>query len=92
MTTSFYKREILKTKYPRGRDLIEQAIVEFGPKKIYAWFEDHGVPLKIEKDGRVFPVSNKGKDIVGIFERMFAESDVVQLKLQERVASITKQD
>ncbi|MBP6256600.1 NAD(P)/FAD-dependent oxidoreductase [Patescibacteria group bacterium] len=28
------------------------------------WFEAHGVPLKQEEDGRIFPVSDNGKDIV----------------------------
>jgi len=29
VTTSFYKKEILKTKYPRGRNFIEPAITAF---------------------------------------------------------------
>lgn len=45
----------------------------FPPKKVYEWFENHGVPLKIESDNRVFPVSNNGKDIVGVFERLFSQ-------------------
>lgn len=45
------------------------------------WFEMHGVPLKIEEDMRVFPVSDNGKDVVGAFEKLFAESNVqVHLK------------
>lgn len=86
VTTSFYKKEILKTKYPRGRDLIEYAIGQFGPKKMYQWFEQHGVPLKIEKDGRVFPVSNNGKDVVAVFERMFESSPNVHLRLGEKIS------
>lgn len=29
-----------------------------------AWFEDRGVPLKIEEDGRVFPTSNQSASII----------------------------
>lgn len=90
VTTSFYKKEVLKTKYPRGRDTIEPAITSFGPKKIYKWFSDHGVPLKIEKDGRVFPVSNNGKDVVGVFEKLFTRYNNLKLCLGEKIISITK--
>ncbi|MDA9028597.1 aminoacetone oxidase family FAD-binding enzyme, partial [Flavobacteriaceae bacterium] len=31
------------------------------------WFEDRGVPLKIEDDGRVFPVSNSSQTIIDCF-------------------------
>jgi len=43
---------------------------------VYNWFEDHGVPLKLEKDMRVFPVSDNGKDVVGAFEKIFADYGV----------------
>lgn len=90
VTTSFYKKEILKTKYPRGRNFIEPAITAFWPKKIYKRFSDHGVPLKIEKDGRVFPVSNNGKDIVWVFERLFEWYDNLKLCLSEKIVSISR--
>lgn len=51
---------------------MRDAIGFFGPRKIMQWFESYGVPLKIEQDMRVFPQSDSGKDIVGVFEQMFA--------------------
>jgi predicted flavoprotein YhiN len=51
-------------KYIRGADFLQPILASFGPRKVYKWFEDHGVPLKVEQDMRVFPVSNNGKDIV----------------------------
>jgi predicted flavoprotein YhiN len=61
----------------------------FTPRSIYTRFESHGVPLKIEKDGRVFPVSDNGKDIVKIFEKMF-EKNSIDLHCKEGVETITK--
>jgi predicted flavoprotein YhiN len=49
------------------------------------------VPLKVEKDGRVFPVSDNGKDIVKIFEKMFQIKDI-DLHLKEGVDRIEKLD
>ena len=32
-----------------------------------AWFEERGVELKIEDDGRMFPVSNSSQTIIDCF-------------------------
>lgn len=76
VTTGYYKKKDFLGKYIRGAIFLETAMATFGPRKVYQWFEQHGVPLKIEKDMRVFPVSNNGKDIVGVFEKIFTERDV----------------
>jgi predicted flavoprotein YhiN len=51
-------------------------LAAFGPRKVYNRFEEHGVPLKLEKDMRVFPVSDNGKDVVGVFEKIFEQYGV----------------
>lgn len=58
ITTSIDDKKILQTKYVRGWDFIKKAIGKFSPKKCFFWFESHGLPLKIEKEGRVFPESD----------------------------------
>lgn len=69
------------TKYIRGSEFLKQSLGVFGPSKVMQWFEDHNVPLKIEEDMRVFPVSDNGKDVVGAFETLFSVSNVrVHLK------------
>ena len=88
VTTGFYRKSELQSKYIRGRDLIKHAIAEFWPRQIYKWFEEHGVPLKIEKDMRVFPVSDNGKDIVRVFEDMFDCSSSIEVKLWCHVVSV----
>jgi len=54
--------------------------------------EGHGVPLKVEEDNRVFPVSNDGHDVVGAFERVFRDSGRVRLSLNSSVKSVAKRD
>jgi len=41
-----------------------------------AWLEERGVPLKPERGGRVFPVSDKAGDVVAAFTRTLAALDV----------------
>nr|MEE4268011.1 NAD(P)/FAD-dependent oxidoreductase [Candidatus Krumholzibacteria bacterium] len=50
--------------YPRGGKALLGALHHFGPAQTRAWFEDRGVPLKTEADGRVFPVSNSSASII----------------------------
>lgn len=59
--------EMLKN-YPRGSKFLMTAMYRFPPAEVIKWFENHGVKLKIEEDMRVFPFSNKGKDVVGALE------------------------
>lgn len=76
VTTGFEEiKEILK-KYPRGSKFFRHALYTFPPEQVYEWMEAHGVPLKTDADFRVFPQSNKGQDVVGVFEEILKESKV----------------
>jgi len=91
VTTGFYKKKDLLPNYPRGAEFIKPALEEFWPRAIRRWFESHDVPMKQEEDGRIFPVSDDGKDIVGVFERLFSWGKV-RLHLKEWVVWVEKKD
>lgn len=88
MTTGITSIKELKKHYVRGADFLDTALRDFTPKGIYKRFEAHGVPLKVEKDMRVFPQSDDGKDIVRIFEQMFAKAGNMKTFLSESVINI----
>lgn len=71
VTTGIQDVKAVLTKYPRGGKFLTSAMYAFPPAATYAWFEEHGVPLKTQADLRVFPQSDDGHDIVGAFERLF---------------------
>ncbi len=89
VTTGIQDVRVVLTKYPRGGKFLSKAIYNFPPEDVYAWFESHGVPLKTEEDLRVFPQSDNGKDIVGVFENLFRSSNV-EVLLKHSVESIQK--
>lgn len=64
----FDVKELLKN-YPRGAKFLMTAMFRFSPEKVMAWFEAHGVKLKVEKDNRVFPKSNDSRTVVDALER-----------------------
>lgn len=77
------------TKYPRGKNFLKFAMYNFPPDKVFEWFENHGVPLKTEKDLRVFPKSNNGNDVVNIFEDIF-KINGVKVLLRHNLAGVKK--
>jgi len=68
-------KEILKN-YPRGAKFLRTAMYAFPPAELIKWIEARNVPLKEEEDKRIFPKSNKGIDIVKLFEKIFHKSKV----------------
>ncbi|MDQ8189698.1 NAD(P)/FAD-dependent oxidoreductase [Roseibacillus persicicus] len=56
-------RELVKS-YPRGHRSLHGPFHRFHAADTIAWFEDHGVTLKTEADGRMFPSSNTSETIV----------------------------
>jgi predicted Rossmann fold flavoprotein len=53
------------------------------------WFENRGVPLKIEADNRVFPISNSSQEIVDCLTES-ARKAGVSIHLDQKVESISK--
>lgn len=50
--------------YPRGGRALRGPLTRFGPRETVTWFEDRGVALKVESDGRMFPVSDDSDTVV----------------------------
>ena len=54
----------LVTNYPRGEKELLGPFHTYAPMDVMAFFEERGVSLKIEEDGRVFPKSDSSQSIV----------------------------
>ena len=62
----FDPNELVKF-YPRGEKELRGPFHQFCSGDTIEWFEKHGVELKIEDDGRMFPVSNSSQTIIDCF-------------------------
>jgi predicted Rossmann fold flavoprotein len=89
VTTGLTDLKEILSKYPRGNKFLISAFNNFSPEAVRAWFEEHGVPLKCEADNRVFPVSDRGTDIVKAFEILFTKFHTKVL-LNQAVTKIEK--
>ncbi len=75
----------------RNPRFLYSAFSHLDNKAFMALIERAGVPLKTERGGRVFPVSDKSSDILRAMERIVRESGVT-VRLQTRVEEILVQD
>lgn len=63
----FDPRELTKF-YPRGSKELLSVFHRFSPRDTLAWFNQCGVQLKTESDGRVFPTSDRSQTVVELFQ------------------------
>jgi len=75
----------------RNPRFLYSAFSHFDNKDIMERIEKAGVPLKTERGGRVFPVSDKSSDILRACEKMVRDSGV-SIRLNTRVDEILSQD
>ncbi|MEP6956767.1 MAG: NAD(P)/FAD-dependent oxidoreductase [Chthoniobacterales bacterium] len=52
------------SRYPRGERTLLGALHRFSPEDTVAWFQRHGVQLKTEADGRMFPVTDSSATVI----------------------------
>ncbi|MCU0488312.1 MAG: NAD(P)/FAD-dependent oxidoreductase [Anaerolineales bacterium] len=64
LTHACYDPAQLVDFYPRGSREMRGPFTYFQPKDTITWFEAHGVPLKTESDGRIFPKSDRSDSVI----------------------------
>ncbi|MGF1533103.1 MAG: NAD(P)/FAD-dependent oxidoreductase [Bernardetiaceae bacterium] len=81
VTHACYDPDLLVEHYPRGGRYLLGGFYQFQPADMIAWLEEHGVALKTEADGRIFPVSDQSETIINCFmSRMHAHGIRYQLE------------
>lgn len=54
----------MSKKYPRGGNFVKKTFHQFFTTDTIKWFEERGVKLKTEEDGRMFPVTDSSQTII----------------------------
>ena len=79
----------LVLNYPRGDKELLGPFHQFMTGDTMDWFEKRGVDLKIEEDGRIFPISNSSQTIIDCFINE-AEKHQVEILYNHSVKTIQK--
>lgn len=79
----------MSDKYPRGKNFVKKAFHRFFTQDTINWFEERGVPLCTEADGRMFPESHSSASII---DCLLEEADKykVEIRVQTNVVSLEK--
>lgn len=64
------------------------AVYGFSPERCMQFFEDGGMPVKVERGNRAFPVSDKASDVTKCLEKYCVNAGVT-IKLNENVTDFT---
>jgi predicted Rossmann fold flavoprotein len=89
VTHACFDSASLVSYYPRGSKALRGAFSRFQPRDTVAWFQSHGVQLKTEADGRMFPVTDNSETIVECLLKV-AEKAGVKLRLGTAVKSLIR--
>ncbi len=89
VTHSCFDPAQLVTNYPRGSQALRGPFSRFQPRDTIKWFEDRGVILKTEADGRMFPVTDSSQTIIDCLQNE-CEKTGVHIYLESDVLTIEK--
>ncbi len=80
--------ESFSKQYPRGVNFIRKAFHHFFSTDTIQWFEERGVQLHAEADGRMFPITNNSQTIIDCLLKE-AEKYGVDFLMQTEVKNIS---
>ena len=89
VTHACFELAQLITYYPRGGNELRGAFSRFQPKDTVEWFENRGVKLKTEADGRMFPVTEDSNTIAECL-REAARKAKVRVELRTSLLKVEK--
>lgn len=81
----------LAARYGKNGRFLFSALNNFGPEDAIAFFEEKGVRIKIENAGRVFPVSDKARDVFNALVD-YIKKQQVEIRTNAEVREIIKKD
>lgn len=91
VTHHCFDPEQLVKSYPRGFRELRGPFSRFQPKDTVAWFERRGVELKVEADGRMFPVTDDSETVAACLQQAAAAAGV-EVRLGTIVKSMSRSD
>lgn len=87
----------LVKKYPRGTQFLKKAFFQFNTSHCVQWFEERGVKLKTEADGRMFSITDSSQTIIDCLLReankygveILMNAEVKELAVQTKPYTLT---
>jgi predicted Rossmann fold flavoprotein len=78
-------------KFGKPGQFLRTAFYKFFNEDLMAFFRSKGLDIKVERQGRVFPVTDKANSVVDVLKKCLADNNVKML-FNSRVSGIKKND
>jgi len=91
VTHACFDIQEMSKKYPRGGNFVKKTFHQFFTTDTISWFEERGVKLKTEKDGRMFPVTDSSQTIINCLLNE-AQQYGVKILMKTEVKTIVKEE
>lgn len=91
VTHACFVPNLLTKFYPRGERELRGPFHTFCSGDVIEWFENNGVELKIEEDGRMFPVTDSSQTIIDCFLDL-AQENQIKINTSCSVQAISQTD
>ncbi|KHG39423.1 MULTISPECIES: NAD(P)/FAD-dependent oxidoreductase [Aphanizomenon] len=91
VTHACFEPKILVQNYPRGGKALLGAFTRFQPLDTIAWFAAHGVNVKTEADGRMFPITDRSETIAESLIKAVFDANI-ELCIGTPVTAVTRKD
>ncbi|MDD6826802.1 MAG: NAD(P)/FAD-dependent oxidoreductase [Oscillospiraceae bacterium] len=88
--TNFCDIDEFMKNVPVNNRFLYSSFSGYTPEDVMEFFENAGVPLKVERGNRVFPVSDKAVDIVSAFDRKIKQLGIKLIR--EKVTDLLIDD
>lgn len=91
VTHACFDPKVLVQNYPRGSRELIGPFTRFQPRDTIQWFESRGVHLKVEPDGRMFPVTDNSGTIIDCLLKEARKLNI-EIQTKQRIEHIQKKD
>lgn len=88
VTHACFDPRTFSTHYPRGEKELIGPLNRWSSQDTIDWFHSHGVTLKTERDGRMFPTTDDSQTIIDCLETRAAKLNIT-IWTQAPVSSVT---
>jgi predicted Rossmann fold flavoprotein len=89
VTHACFEISALVKKYPRGANFLKKTFHQFNTTHCIRWFEERGVKLKTEPDGRMFSITDTSQTIIDCLLKE-ANKFGVEILMNAEVSSIKR--
>jgi predicted Rossmann fold flavoprotein len=88
VTHHCFESKRLSTHYPRGEKILKDVFKIYQAKDVVDWFQSKGVELKVEEDGRMFPVTDNSETIIECFMHEVQRHNI-RIETGDGIAKVT---